>query len=299
MIPMGPAQWRRYGWGSATHAAALIIVLLLLPGVTVSAPAAAAAARAPKTELDLQSFLDRAADYCDKLSRSVLNFVCRERIEEWCYSDYGRRSAEDGSLVFIGVAKTSKYTYDYQLVRSSEGSIRETRTLLQDDGREVRVPDAPLKTKTFTYAYVVMGPLGLLSRRSQGDNVYRLVKDDKVGGEPAVVIEVVPKPGVRLEHLFGTVWLRKADAQVLKIEWNPSTIQNYQGVEDMARSMQMKPGLVMTSEYAFEKNGIRFPSRYTIKEIYTRPVRRQFLRSQTEVAYDRYQFFTVETEVKF
>jgi hypothetical protein len=55
----------------------------------------------------------------------------------------------------------------------------------------------------------------------------------------------------------------------------------------------------MTSEYAFEKNGIRFPSRYIVKGSYLGKLGRRFQRSETDVTYDRYKFFTVETEVRF
>ena len=285
----------RRGW---TWAAGLSAVLFFsFPAWAFSPSAVPASTKAPG--VDLQSFLDRAADYCDKLSRSALHFICREQIEEWFYPDYGRTTNWDESLTFVGIRKTFRYLYDYQLLRAPDGAIRESRTLLKDEGRDVRQPDAPLKTHFFTYAYVVMGPIGLLSRSHQADHDYRILREEKIGGKPAVVIEAVPKPGVRLDHLIGTVWLRKSDAGILKIEWNPSSIQNYQGVEEMARSLQLTPSLLMTSEYAFEKNGIRFPSRYTIQEIYSRPFRQRFLRSQTEVVYDRYQFFTVETEVKF
>lgn len=82
-----------------------------------------------------------------------------------------------------------------------------------------------------------------------------------------MVVEAVPKPGIRLQHLFGTIWLRKKDAGILKIEWNPASINNYQGVEETAKRLHVTPSLLVISEYAYEKNGIRFPSRYTLKEI--------------------------------
>jgi hypothetical protein len=250
---------------------------------------------------ELQVILNRAAEYCDRLSRSVLNYVCRERVEEWvrpearpAFPSYGHRS------IFVGPEETYKHVYDYQLIRDRTGSIRENRTLLKENGKDVRVSDVPLKMRVFTHAYVVMGPVGLLSRERQAGHDYRIVREEKVAGEPAWVVEAVPKSGLWLQHLFGTIWLRKKDAGILKIQWNPSSIENYKGVEETAERLGMMPDILLTSEYAFEKNGIRFPSRYTVKEIYRRgKAGRRFRRSETDVVYDQYKFFTVETKVEF
>lgn len=254
----------------------------------------------PASGSDLKLVLERAAEYCDRLSRSVLDFVCRERVEEWFYPEartvfsWFRRST-----VFVGRRETHTCTYDYQLIRDRTGSIRENRTLLKEDRKDLRVSDAPLKTRLFWHAYVVMGPLGLLSRERQADHDYRVVREEKAGRERVLVVEAVPKPGVRSDHLVGTIWLRLNDAGILKIEWNPSSIDNYAGVEETAKRLDMTPRIDLTSEYAFEKKGIRFPSRYTVKESYTRRNGRRFQRSQTDVLYDQYKFFTVETDVKF
>ncbi len=262
---------------------------------------AAADARREQPSSDIKSLLEHAAEYCDKLSLSVLDFVCRERIEEWFYPEANQRSVWSRGprkYVFIGRREARAYTYDFQLVRDRTGSIRESRTLLKENRKDVKVVDAPLKTSFFWHAYVVMGPLGLLGRERQAGHDYRIVREEKIGRERVFIIEAVPKPDAASDHLFGTIWLRARDAGILKIEWNPASIGNYAGVEETGKRLGMNPRLVMTSEYAFEKNGLRFPSRYTVKEIYIRGGRR-FQRSQTEVSYDQYKFFTVETLVKF
>jgi hypothetical protein len=73
-------------------------------------------------------------------------------------------------------------------------------------------------------------------------------------------------------------------------------MESYQIVEETARRLDMTPDLLIISEYALEKNGVRFPSRYTVKEIYRTSVRRLQL-SEVDVIYDEYKFFTVETAV--
>ena len=155
----------------------------------------------------------------------------------------------------------------------------------------------PMTVELIDYAYVVMGPLGLLSRSNQTVHEYRIVGEEKIEGEPAVVLEAVPKPGIIVDHLFGRIWVRRKDAGILKIQWNPASVGNYAKVEEIGRRFKMTPALLLNSEYAFEHNGIRFPSRYSVKEIYARKNGARYQRSETEVIYDRYKFFTVETEV--
>ena len=247
----------------------------------------------------LEMALARAADYCDRLDRSVLDFVCRERVEEWFRPSAQPAVYHMRRAIFLGARVDHDYIYDYQLVRGRQGDITESRTLLKEDGKKVSVPDAPLKTHSFTHAKVVMGPLGLLSRKNQADHDYRVVRDERVRGEEALVVEAVPKPGVQFPHLFGRLWLRKSDAGILRIEWNPASIGNYQIVEKTAKFLGLTPDLLIISEYAFEKNGIRFPSRYTVKEIYRRGTSgAKYAISEIDVAYDQYKFFTVETEVE-
>jgi hypothetical protein len=74
-----------------------------------------------------------------------------------------------------------------------------------------------------------MGPLGLLSRERQAEHDYRVVRELEEGPDRIAVIEAVPKPGVVADHLVGTIWLRVRDAGILKIEWDPSSIDGVPG----------------------------------------------------------------------
>jgi len=248
----------------------------------------------------LESVLARAADYCDRLSRSVLNFVCKERVEEWFRPDFHPRVSRMGKQTFVYLGRTEKhrFLYDFQLIRDGEGYIKESRTLLREDKKDVHIADSPLKTRSFTHAKIVMGPLGILRREIQTEHEYKIVKEEKVLGAEALVIEAVPKAGFKQQHLFGTIWLRKTDASILKIQWNPASIGNYLLVAEMAQRLGMNPDILLTTEYAFEKNGVRFPSRYTAKEIYRRGKSGgRYQIAEVDVIYDEYQFFTVETRV--
>ncbi len=292
---------RRDNFGVVVSAGVLTLIsCLLLASAANAGSSGQAAAGTPAPDPMLEAALTRAADYCDRLDRSVMNFVCRERIEEWYRPSAGLVVSHMRKTLVLGERVDHDYAYDYQLVRARQGHITESRTLLKEDGKDVRVPDAPLKTHSFSHAKVVMGPLGLLSRENQTRHDYRIATEEKVRGEEALVVEAVPKPGFDSPHLFGRLWLRKRDAGILKIEWEPASIGNYELVRKTADSLGLNPALVIVSEYALEKNGIRFPSRYTVKEIYRRGTGgAKYQISEVDVVYDQYKFFTVETDVKY
>ena len=262
------------------------------------------------TNPELERILDRCAEYCDRLSSSVLDFVCLEEIEEKINStrsgvSYRRYvSRPDGSLrSYSGMnpVRTEKNTfvYDYQLIRKS-GDVREIRTLIEENGEETHEENAPLKTKAFWYRHVVLGPTGLLCRAAQEWHDYELLKDGKISGDRTYVIKAVPKAGAEAEHLYGKIWVRKRDFAILKIEWEQESLGNFQAAQQIAQEMGARPEIRLVSEYAFDKNGIRFPSRYSVVELYIhKRTGRRFLRSETNVEYRDYKFFTVDTDVKY
>lgn len=65
---------------------------------------------------------------------------------------------------------------------------------------------------------------------------------------------------------------------------------------DFAKQIGAKPLLTLTTEFAFEKNGVRFPSFYRIVETYLFESGSPLVRSRTEVRQGAYKFFRVETE---
>jgi hypothetical protein len=277
------------------------------PGPALASGPPAPGVRSQSQPADLAAILERCAAYCDKLSRSALDFVCTERVEETIAQVSVARPAVSGSssraMYFsrpwgsVDKRTRSKYLYDYQLVRAKSGDITETRVLLEENGHKVGAKDAPLKTRVFNYKYVVMGPVGLLGREEQAQFDYSVVKETTFKKQPVIIIQAAPKPDAVGNVLYGKVWVRKSDGEILRIEWQPESMGNYEGIEEMARELGMKPRLSFVSEYDFEKNGLRFPSRYEIEEAYSSKVRTPLVRSKTEVIYDTYKFFTVETGV--
>ncbi len=253
-------------------------------------------------QAELETILNKCAEYCEKLANSALFFVCRETIKEEIFQRGGSVSVRTVTSSGSYVVRTSgggrsveknTYVYDYQLIRK-ENKIKESRILLKENGKKKNEKNAPLKTKIFEHKNIIMGPIGLLSDYWQQYHDYKIVKKDK----KTIVIEAVPKYGYKLNQLFGKIWVRKSDFSILKIEWNQQAIENYEKIEEIAKQLKAKPLITMVSEYAFEQNGIRFPSSYSIKEVYVLQGRRKFLRSKKTVNYKDYKFFTVEWEIK-
>jgi hypothetical protein len=205
--------------------------------------------------INLSQILEKAAKYCKRLDQVALHFVCNEEIKERIYS--GR------------FFKQNTYVYDYQLIRK-DTDIQEQRILVEENGESRDEENAGLKTKRFWHKHVIFGPIGLLGESRQKRHDYAIKKEEKYKGDKCYVIEVLPKPDTKADGLFGKAWMRQNDCSIMKIEWNQQSMGNIEKIEEDASRLGAKPNITFTSEYAFEKNGIRFPSRYTVKEEYVK-----------------------------
>jgi hypothetical protein len=194
--------------------------------------------------------------------------------------------------------KKNTLVYDYQLIRKKK-KIIENRTLLEENGKKKNIRNAKLKTERFEHKFVFFGSIGLLSENRQELFHYKLTGKEKFHGEKVIIIEALPKKPSESIYLYGKVWLSENDFSIVKIEWNQASLKNFWGVWELAESIGAKPNIIFSSEYTFEKNGIRFPSKYSVKENYTHPIWRTIAKSVTNVIYKDYKFFTVETEVRF
>ena len=263
----------------------------------------------PQTEKrqELEEILKNCAEYCQRLENITLYFVCEENITEVINTRYLSRVAPTRTTLGSKLKQEEDsspwsdrktFVYDYQLNR--KGSfIDEQRILLKENGKKKNVGNARLQTKRFQHKYVVYGPIGLLGRKQQEKFDYSILKEVLYKGSKAVIIEATPKFPDEFDALYGKIWVGKEDSCILKIEWNPISMTNYEEIEKIAQQSHASPKLQFVSEYGFEKNKIRFPNRYCVEEIYIFPRGQRFNRSKTTVLYDKYKFFIVETAVKY
>lgn len=282
------------------------VILCVAAGVLTSPLAAAQISGTPEEEW--RPLLKKTAEYCRRLERAALDFICLERISETVdfskdvslQEARSKRSGGDtlpGRGVRIPRQKImNSYVYDYQLVRKG-GEAEERRILIEENGEKGSVKDAPLKTLNFVYRNALFGPLGVLGEAAQPLFEYGLAGEETIDGRRAFVVEARPKPGAAAEYLYGKAWIRADDAAILKIQWNPEGVGRQELFRDRAERYKAAAELTMVSDFTVEKNGIRFPSRFRIEEAYVGPEGKRFVRSETTVVYDDFSFFVVEVDV--
>ena len=231
----------------------------------------------------LAAVLKKAEIYCRRLDKAALDFVCLEEVTE---------------MTRHFTPKTDVYLYDYQFIRK-DNKVKEQRNLISVNGKKTDVQDSSLDTFVFQYKNVLFGPVGLLSQTWQAYHDFKFIGEDTLNEEKVVVIEATP--GVKLvkPHCYGKLWIKEDDGSVLKIVWDQRSLGNFQSVEEWAKSHDVKPEITAYCEYAFEKNGIRFPSRSFTENAYIDKNNRKFVNAEISILYKDYKFFTVETEIKY
>lgn len=109
------------------------------------------------------------------------------------------------------------------------------------------------------------------------------------------MLEVTPRMAIADRYLGAVIWLKKSDASVLRIDWDPTTFGSYENILARAHAYGSEPAVVSRTEFGIEKNGLRFPSVDFTEEAYQKSGER-FIRATTRVSYSQYKFFVVETE---
>jgi hypothetical protein len=303
-------------------AAAVFLACALVP--LAPTPAGAALPQQPSSKPALPSspqldtLLAKAAEYCRKLESSAFDFVCREEIREVLDPDLdlasrrplnapssgvigtslGDTGLYSGPSVRVSWAKKIKrsFVYDYQCIRAGR-SIREMRTLLEENGKKKVVPNAELQTSTVVWGTALLGPVGLFGERFQPGYDFTISGRERIGATDVVVVDAKPKPGApTTRNLYGKAWVDPATGDILKIEWSENRIGRHEVFERRGELFKRTPRLVIRSEFSAEKNGIRFPSRLYVEEAYLKESGKAFIRSKTEVVYKDFKFFTVEYE---
>ena len=264
----------------------------------------------PSPQPQLPALLAKAAEYCRKLESAAFDFVCREEISESIDPnlDVARKgpppnpgwTTYSGPTITISKVRKvkHKFVYDYQCVRAGR-TIREMRTLLEENKKKKVVPNAQLGTSVVVFGMALMGPVGLFGERFQPDYDFAIAGEEKIGKTRVLVIDAKPKAGAPpTRNLYGKAWIDPATGDILKIEWSESRVGRFDIFEKRGELYKRKPRLVIRSEFSAEKNGIRFPSRLSVEEAYLKESGKAFVRSKTEVVYKDFKFFTVEFEVR-
>ena len=268
-----------------------LLVLLVLP-----APAARPSqAAAPGSEAaTLTQALAQAGDYCARLTRASIDFVCLEEVTERIQErNPVYPSSAFGQPGWRNDVVEHQYLYDYQFV-TEHGQKTEKRRVLKIDGIKRKDEASDLDTLTYIYKNVLFGAVDLLDETRQGFYRYALKGREMMDGQPALVIEATPAPGLAVDIHRGTVWLRESDAAILKIVWNGASLERNAAIRMTAKEFKGAPQILQVTEFGLEKNGVRFPTRFAVEEAYITKRGRKIVRSTMDAVYRDYKFFTVE-----
>ncbi len=253
----------------------------------------------------LRRALRSVAEYCEKVKRMALFYVCTEKVEDTQYFFRGVTRASgllrEERIFEIGRLARKTYTYDYQLVKKGE-DIQEDRTLLEENGKKRHQEHAPLTQSTYSARLTIYGPVGFLSSYWQRHFAYSVVGEERIGDDLAFVIRAIPNEDREDNDQIGRIWIGP-DFQVLRVEIEPTSLEDYEDEVLTSRLGDFHKRLTWTIDYSVEKNGVRFPGRQTIREEFVRTTASGFeqkaLRRETIYDYQDYKFFIVETDVDF
>ncbi len=251
-------------------------------------------------QIKLDLILEKTGDYCELVKNMALFYVCKEKVEDERY--YHRKR----SIMNFSLSSTEKleprrtrkktYAYDYQLVKKGK-ELREKRILLEEDGAKKHEENVEFRPIKYFGKYVVYGPVGFLSRYWQQHFTYEIAGRDVVDGKKAIIVRSTPKMEREENYNYGKVWVDEKDFSILKIEYDPQSIKNYEDELLLSPIGDLRKIVNWTVTYGFEKKGVRFPSQQLVQEFYVNNEGRKVLIEEISFNYEDYKFFIVEVEV--
>jgi hypothetical protein len=246
----------------------------------------------PQGDKKLEDILNRCSDYCEKISRAQISFHCRERITEKIFHHHlgaGRvlDYPEDKSL---RKNEENDYVYDYLFILK-DCSYSEERILLEQNGQKTKAKETSLKTKLYGKNVPFFAPVEALSRESQGQYEYKIIREDIFKKERAVVIEAIPTDDLESACLSGKIWASVSDGGILRIEWKLTCPRDFSSITATTKGLRVDPQFTFIMDFGYARNSIRFPTKYYIQEVYIEPLeKKRFVRSETTVIYSDYVF---------
>jgi len=248
----------------------------------------------------LDSILKKTGDYCEKVKKMALFYICNENVE------VERHIFERKNLIRFSMSalknvkprriRTKSYTYDYQLIKKGP-ELKEQRILLEEDGKEKHEENVEFRPVKYAGTYMVYGPVGFLSKQWQEHFEYKLVGEDVIDTKKAIVIESTPTKEREANYNFGRVWVDEKDFSILKIEYDPKSIKDYEDEQVQLPTGDLRKKVRWTTHFGIEKNGVRFPSQQLIQEFYVNSEGENLLIERITFLYEDYKFFTVDTDV--
>jgi protein TonB len=268
---------------------------------------------------ELVTILHECADYCQKLDKAALDFICQEKIHDIYYGpdpkrsgytiSFGKRTLSINGRIAAGPPRTFKpfwgvwkiernqYLSDYLLVKKGQ-EIKERRVLLKENSRQVPAQKEYLKNPRFSGLKPFLAPSRVLGKERQELFSFSIIKDR----ENLYEIEAVPVSRYAGGIDYARIWVDKQDFQILKMEVKGIPLEGYNEVLEETTEHNVKPEFITTYSYKMEKEGLLFPDKVKVLVRYPMyPDETPFYKTKikTNINYDDYQFFSVKTESDF
>lgn len=288
------------------------------PGLASDPEPVAAGSYSP----DLIKILEQGAAYAERLSGAAMDFVCEETIKTTNYAMYlpektvadhtktSVSSSGAGELVKVSSrprilarnpyeTKTNRFVCDYQMIKKGE-RIEERRILLKENGKSIESAHKSLDDKQYATLRPLFTPLAMLTTERQKSFDFRVAGEETIDGKPTAVIEAVARPGAVTGTPAAKIWIDRVSFRILRCETQGLPVEGYESVFDEASKIGISPVSTMTTTYGEAKNGVLFPSRVSLRIDYPINVWGIGKRAkiETDIRYEKYKFFSVDTENK-
>jgi len=249
---------------------------------------------------EMKSLLNRSAAYSRKLSEAAPFFICRESGEQAVSSVFERVDMFNWTLTEDGYRMMATYVYP-----ALKGSRKNTRNneyqLLQANGRfeEMRIPPEEGRWTIGGNLPPMDIPIRVFGLDRFSAFNFQIIGEDRIRGRNTLVLEIKSRRRRGSEINAGKIWVDRIDARIHRVAVELASPALDESILAECRRYQLTPHLSATIEYEVEKNGLLYPGRADYRLDYTglvRPMRDT--KAKLTIRYDRYRFFSVETEPK-
>jgi hypothetical protein len=274
--------------------------------------------------VSIDVLLERMARVAELYNDNALRFSCDEEITYTLFGVSGR--VQDRRKYSL------QYMYTYELspdgTTDAEGQRRgrlaDYRTIRDEDApedsyREIELDELALPNylkQAYSWAFI-------FEEARQSRYLFEVIGEESVHGVDAFIVKFDPIPPYvrRVNDWFGRVWIDKESSQILRVEAKSSDSLTEESEEEQDSEDSADGGMTFAvtnviTEFAVEKNGMRFPSHAVLNATVSRrfgegahvvaaltgdvgeyetEVRTVFRVDQT---YDGYRFFNVRSETE-
>ena len=143
-------------------------------------------------------------------------------------------------------------------------------------------------------------PSRLLAPGFRQEYIFLLKDEKRTFGKACYILEINSRKRRGIQIKKATIWIEKEDFRVIKAEVMLDASAIDERIRAECREFYLVPHMTVTYEYRVEEKGLLFPSRSEVVLDYSQLGRTNTrdTKMKVDIQYDKYRFFTVETESK-